>query len=180
MTRIATSNEYAELRDGSTLVIQRWFPGSAARLWRYLVDAELRRKWFADGIMQSAAGTALELVWRNDDLSGPDDPRPEGVGGEQRMPSKVIAFDEPHRLAILWGQGQVIFDLVEKGSRVLLTITHTGLDASKIGIFAGWHSHLDILSSEIEGSHRPSFWLSWTRLRDEYLARLAARQTKSA
>lgn len=172
MNHVPAPDEFAQLHEGSTLVIQRWFPGSAARLWAYLVDADLRRKWFADGVMHPEAGAALELIWRNDDLSRPADPRPDGAGGEQRMQSLVIEAIPLRRLVIAWGEGAVAFDFFESDGRVRLTITHSGLDASQTGIFAGWHSHLDILSAQISGTTVPSFWTGWMRLRDQYRSRL--------
>lgn len=174
MNHITTSEDYARLQDGSTLVIQRWFPGSAERLWKYLVDAELRQKWLADGVLTPSAGSPLELVWRNDDLSNPGDPRPDGAGGEQRMQSIVVEASPPSRLVITWGSGAVEFDLLDKDGRVRLTITHSGLDASKTAVFAGWHTHLDILSALVENSAPPSFWLTWTRLHGDYQTRLNA------
>lgn len=176
MNRVATPDEFARLQDGSTLIIQRWFPGSAARLWTYLVDADLRRKWLADGFMQATAGAPLELVWRNDDLTRPGDPRPDGRGGEHSMQSRVIEAIPPQRLVIAWGEGEVAFDLVDNEGRVRLTITHSGLDKSATDIFAGWHSHLDILSAQISGDQPPSFWPTWMRLRDQYQVRLGLRE----
>lgn len=173
MNRALASEEFAKLIDGETLVIQRWLPGNAARLWTYLVDAELRRKWLADGAMNPTPGAALELIWRNDDLSQPGDPRPEGAGGEHILQSKVIEAVAPERLVIAWGKGEVAFDLYEAGDKVRLTITHSGLDPSQTGVFAGWHSHLDILAAEISGMPPPSFWAGWMQLRDLYTQRIA-------
>lgn len=164
-------DDTARLHGGDTLVISRWLPGPAERIWRYLTDAELRRLWLADGVMVPRAGAPLELIWRNDGLSSPGDPRPEGFAEEQRMTSRVIAFDPPHRLVIAWGaSGEVAFDLLPRGDRVLLRITHSGLGdpAPRSMIAAGWHSHLDILRARLDGGAAPSFWGHWAGLRAEY------------
>lgn len=173
MNQTTANDDFARMIDGSTLVIQRWMPGSAARLWTYLVDAELRRKWFADGTIPLAAGGAFELIWRNDDLSQPGDPKPDGAGGEQRMKSEVVEVDAPRRLVIRWGNGTVTFDLQEKADRVRLTITHTGLGSAQTGIMAGWHSHLDILGALVAGSPVPSFWSGWSRVQQHYKQQIA-------
>ena len=173
MTLQSRPEDYATLKEG-TLVIQRWLPGSAERLWSWLVDADKRRLWLADGVMQPAAGTDLELIWRNSELSISGDPVPPGFPeGEQRMASRVVTFDAPRRLVFTWGKGEVAFDLLEKAGQVLLTITHTGLDAARTEIFAGWHTHLDILAAVATEASPPSFWSTWIERNRQYGDRLA-------
>lgn len=169
-------DDFAVMETASTLVIQRWLPGPAERIWRYLTDSALRRKWLAAGDMALSAGAPLELVWRNDDLSAADDPRPTGFAEEQRMESRVIAVDPMRLLTIAWGKGDVTFELREQGDRVLLTLTHRGLDdaAAPTMIAAGWHMHLDILGAEAAGDSPTSFWSGWRRLRDVYAKRMTA------
>ncbi len=174
MTRHDDIDAFAAMTEGSTLVIQRWLPGPAERVWRYLTDSELRRKWLASGEMELVAGTPLELVWRNDDLSDADDPRPGEFAEEQRMQSRVIEVDPMRMLRIAWGTGDVTFTLKEKAERVLLTVTHRGLeDPDERRVTApGWHMHLDILVAALSGTRPPSFWSGWTRLQDVYDGRL--------
>lgn len=176
MTLQETVDPFAQWREGATLVIQRWLPGPAERIWQYLTDSDLRRQWLAAGDMTLAPGAPLELVWRNDDLSHGDDPRPDGFSGEHRMQSHVIAADPPRLLSFTWGQGAVTFELREKGDRVLLTVTHTGLDdgGARTMIAAGWHMHLDILGAVAMDRPAASFWSGWTALRATYRDRLPA------
>ena len=174
MTRDTASQDFARLQGGSTLVIQRWLPGPVDRLWRYLTESELRRKWLASGDMTLEPGAPLELVWRNDTLSAPDDHRPDGFSEVQRMDSAVIAVEPMRSLTIAWGAGDVTFELEPKGDRVLLTLTHRGLDdaSQRTMIAAGWHMHLDILGADVSGETAGSFWSGWTRLRAAYEQRL--------
>ncbi len=175
MTIMDRLDDYATLQDSSTLAIQRWLPGPAERIWRYLTDGDLRRKWLAAGDMELAPGTPLELVWRNGDLSAASDPRPEGFPEEQRMQSHVIAVDPMRLLTIAWGNGGVTFELKEQGEKVLLTLTHRGLvdPSARTMIAAGWHMHLDILGAEVAETTAGSFWSGWVKLRDQYESRLA-------
>lgn len=53
-------DEFAKMTDRSTLVVQRWLPGPIDRVWNYLTDSELRRKWLAAGEMDLAPGASLE------------------------------------------------------------------------------------------------------------------------
>lgn len=174
MTDMEKVDDFAHMVNGSTLVIQRWLPGPAERIWCYLTDGELRSKWLAAGDMELAPDGACELIWRNDTLSREDDLRPEGFPEEQRMQSRVIEARPVHFLKIAWGSGDVTFELKEKGDRVLLTLTHTGLTGPEPleYITGGWHMHLDILVAVVSGAEPPSFWTGWQKLRDEYVRRL--------
>lgn len=168
--------DFARLTEGSTLVIQRWLPGPVDRIWRYLTDSDLRRRWLAAGDMDLAPGAQFELVWRNDDLSDQDDTRPQGFPAEQRMASHVIAVDPMRLLTIAWGKGDVTFQLAPRGDRVLLTITHRGLDdaSARSMIAAGWHMHLNILAARMADQPAASFWAGWSRLRDHYQAAISS------
>lgn len=162
----------ARMTEDGTLVLQRWLPGPATRLWSYLVDGEKRRLWLAAGEIGTAPGAAFELTWRNDDLSDASDPRPDGFPEVQHLQSRVIAVDPPRQLVIAWGTGEVSFELAERGDRVLLTLRHTGLaqGATRAKIAGGWHMHLEILGDRLAGRPAASFWSGWTRLRDRYAA----------
>jgi uncharacterized protein YndB with AHSA1/START domain len=165
---------HARMIGDATLVIQRWLPGSAERLWRYLTDSDLRQRWLAVGAMTIEAGAPLELVWRNDALSAATDRRPAGMPEVQRMQSRILAVEPMRMLQIAWGNGDVTFTLEEKGNRVLLTVTHRGIDggAEQRSLAAGWHMHLDILVSLTSGAEAPTFWSGWTALQGLYGHRL--------
>ncbi|WP_102110200.1 SRPBCC family protein [Oceaniglobus roseus] len=174
MTAETLESGFGTLADETTLVIQRWLPGPASRVWRYLTDSDLRAQWLAAGDMRLEAGAPVELVWRNGDLCAADDPRPADFPEEHRLQSRVIAVEPMTRLTIAWGAGDVTFDLREKGDRVLLTVTHRGIAerGGRVMIGAGWHMHLDVLVARVSGTPAPSFWSGWTRLRAAYDARL--------
>ena len=46
----AKVDAYGALSEPSTLTIQRMLPGPIERVWAYLTDSDLRRKWLAAGI----------------------------------------------------------------------------------------------------------------------------------
>jgi uncharacterized protein YndB with AHSA1/START domain len=175
MTRHQPEDLYGALIEPTTLTIQRWLPGPVERIWNYLVDGDMRRRWLASGVLPEHVGQGFELTWRNDTLSRDDDPRPEGFGAEQNMRSELLAIVPMQHLAIAWGTGKVVFDLAPKGDRVLLTLTHSGLGdtATLVMIGAGWHMHLDILLALAEGREPGSFWSGWQELKADYRARLS-------
>jgi len=168
---------YGELIEPTTLRIQRLLPGPIERIWAYLTDSELRRKWMAAGDMEMKAGAPFELVWRNDELTDPPGERPAGFGGEHRMQSRITEFDPPRKLSITWNStGDVTFELEPKGKGVLLTVIHRRFPdrAMLLKHLAGWHMHLDVLVARASGEEPAPFWDGWSGFMKEYDARLPA------
>ncbi|MGQ3073152.1 MAG: SRPBCC family protein [Ferrovibrionaceae bacterium] len=175
MNDVMPVDAHGKLIEAATLKIQRVLPGPIDRIWRYLTDGNLRRQWLAAGEMELRIGSALELVWRNDELSDQPTTRPEGFAAEMRMASRVTELDPPRRLAIAWGNsGDVSFDLETRGSNVLLTVIHRRLPDRDmlLKVSAGWHAHLDLLVEVANGRKTAPFWESWGRLHREYDQRL--------
>ncbi|WP_169711736.1 SRPBCC family protein [Henriciella litoralis] len=173
MTSQPDEDDFAILTEPTTLVIKRWLPGKRERVWDYLADSDLRRKWLASGDMPATPGDTFTLTWRNSELS-PDAPAPDGKGGEHSMESEIVTFDPPKTLEFIWGNGTVTFDLEQKGEKTLLTLTHTGIEtrSNRVGISTGWHAHLNLLVAEIGGTERGSFWASYDALKTIYEARV--------
>jgi uncharacterized protein YndB with AHSA1/START domain len=176
MNDVAEPEAYGALIEPTTLEIQRILPGPIERIWRYLTDSELRRKWLAAGVMDAKVGAEFELVWRNDELTTPPGKRPDGFSAEHRIQSRVLECDPPHKLAFTFGTaGEVTFTLAPAGERVRLTVTHRRLPerSTKLKVSAGWHAHLDILVAIASGAAAPApFWDSWVRLQQDYDQRL--------
>lgn len=168
---------YGELIEPTTLRIQRLLPGPIERIWSYLTDGDMRRKWLAAGSMEMRVGAPFELVWRNDELNDPPSKRPPGFAEENRMQSHVTECDPPRRISFTWNNsGDVTFELEPKGTGVLLTVIHRRLPdrSTLLKVSAGWHMHLDILVARAGGAEPPAFWDGWTRLHAEYDRRLPA------
>ena len=177
MTERAPLDGYGVLTEPATLTIQRLLPGPIERVWAYLTESELRRKWLAAGEMEMTVGAPFELVWRNDELTQPPGQRPPGFGPEHRMQSRITELDPPRRLVITWGQsGDVTFELEPRGNLVQLTLTHRRLPdrGTMLMVGAGWHMHLDILVARASGKEPTPYWDGWTRLRQDYDRRLPA------
>ena len=176
MTDTATVSAHGELIAPMTVRLERMLPGPVERVWSYLADSELRGRWLATGDLPQQPGGKVELVWRNDDLSGRQEQRPADVPAERRMACEVIRAEPPRLLVLGWGAGgsEVTFELEPKGPEVKLTVTHRRLPdrGNLLGVSAGWHAHLDILAGVLRGGELPLFWANWTRLRGEYDARL--------
>ena len=175
MNQLAPLDAYGELIEPTTLKIQRLLPGPIERVWGYLTQSDLRRRWLASGEMQMKAGTSVELTWRNDELTNPPGKRPDGFGAEHSMESRITEIDPPHKLGFTFGvHGHVTIALQPAGQRVLLTLTHRNLPdrATMLKVSAGWHMHLDVLVARVSGEEPAPFWDGWARLKDEYDRRI--------
>ncbi len=162
---------YGQLVENATLVIKRRLRGPIERVWQYLTDGELRRKWLAAGTMEQKVGASFELIWRNDELTDPPGMRPEGFGDEHRMTCEVLEIEPQRKLTFPWsGTGDVTFELEAQGKDVLLTVTHRRISDRnmRLMIGAGWHMHLHILVARSNGQKTEPFWNGWSRLREEY------------
>jgi uncharacterized protein YndB with AHSA1/START domain len=177
VTHLASPDIYGVLTEPATLKIERLLPGPIERVWAYLTESELRRRWLAAGPMEMSVGASFELIWRNDELSNPPSQRPPGFPEEHRMKGRITELDPPSKLAITWGNtGGVSFDLERRGDQVLLTLIHRRLPdrSTLLNVSAGWHMHLDLLVNQIKGGEPTPFWDGWGRLHKEYDQRIPA------
>lgn len=175
MNAAASRDAYGTLIEPTTLKIQRLLPGPIERVWAYVTDGELRRKWLAAGKMEMKAGTSFEFVWRNDELTNPPGNKPEGFGEEHRMTSRITELDPPRKISFTWrDSGDVTIELEEKGKEVLLTLIHRRLPnrSTMLMVGAGWHMHLDVLVARARGEEPAPFWDGWLKLKQDYDRRL--------
>lgn len=177
MTDPTVIDPYGVLTEPATLTIQRLLPGPIERVWAWLTESDLRRRWLAAGDMHLEVGAAFELVWRNSRLTDPSGSRPDGFSEEHRMECRITELDPPHQLSFTWqGSGDVTFALEPRGDEVLLTVIHRRLRDRKMMLMvgAGWHTHLDLLAARSRNQAAQPFWDTWNRLRQAYDQRLPA------
>ncbi len=168
-------NDYGKLIAPDTLYFERLLPGPAERIWKYLTKPELRGKWFASGPMNLEENGKIEFHFNHPSLSDQPDPAPEKYK-EHDQPSKSVAtvlkVEPPRLLSFLWDEGEIIITLTDKDDdNVLLTLTHKRLASEKdirVGIMAGWHTHLNILRDLLNGIACQGFWQTHMRLENEY------------
>ena len=175
MNERVNPDAYGVLTEPATLTIQRFLPGPIERVWAYLTESDLRRKWLASGHMEMRVGAPFELVWRNSELTDPPGKRPDGFGEEHRMQSEITELDPPRKLAFTWGKsGGVSMELEPRGERVLLTVIHRRLPdrGMMVGVSTGWHTHLDMLAARLAGEEPEPFWDGFIRLRKDYDERI--------
>ena len=82
-----TDAPYGTLSEPATLTMDRLLPGPIERVWTWITDSDHRRRWLAAGPMELTPGGAVDLVWRNDELTTPPGTRPEGMKTIRRATS---------------------------------------------------------------------------------------------
>jgi uncharacterized protein YndB with AHSA1/START domain len=176
----AAAAEYGIITEAGAVRFERLLPGPIERVWEYLTDSGKRARWLAAGPMDLRPGGEMELVWRNGDLAGPDQPVPpefERFAGEHRMKGRILRVEPPRLLVHSWDEdSEVVYELAERGDKVLLTLTNRRLPnrAEMVGVSGGWHTHLEMLAADLEGRAPPRFWDLVGRYRTEYEARTPA------
>ena len=177
MSELQNKDRYGAVIEDATLKIERLLPGPIERVWAYLTESDLRRKWLAAGDMELAPGAPFRFTWRNDELTDPPGAKPEGFGSEHSMESEVTEVDPPRRLSFTWGEtGGVTFALEPQGDQVLLTVIHRRVSERKtlLDVSTGWHAHLDVLAARLAGEEPAPFWDHFLTLRKDYEERLSA------
>lgn len=171
-------NDYGTLIDAKTIQFKRLLPGSIDEVWSYLVESDKRMKWFAAGKTELSVGGAVELEFRNGELSSlPDEPPsdkyhdlPETVS----FVGRVVHCSPPTILSFVWPgekeDSEVTFELQKSGDQVLFTITHKriGRQNELLSACAGWHTHLDILADVLNRGNSRPFWVTHNALELEY------------
>ena len=174
----APSGEYGVVTEAGAIRFERLLPGPIERVWEYLTVPEKRRLWLADGSMELKPGGDMELVWRNSELARPDEPLPQRFAQYEgaSMKGRVIRVEPPRLLVHSWDEdAEVIYELSERGDKVLLTLTNRKLagTAALRDVAGGWHSHLAVLAARLEGREGPRFWQLVERAEAEYRQRIA-------
>ena len=172
--------EYGVITEAGAVRFERLLPGPIERVWAYITDSDKRARWLASGPMDLRPGGEMELIWRNGELAGADQPPPEEFqkfAGEHRMKGRILRIEPPRLLVHSWDEdAEVCYELEERGDKVLLTLTNRRLPnrAELVGVSGGWHTHLEMLAAELEGRGKPPFWDLVARFQPEYEARTPA------
>lgn len=148
------------------LRFERTLDAPVDTVWRYLMEPELRAKWFMGGETEPHVGGKFGLTFDHGALSDGDVPTPERYAANvgKSWFETIEAIDPPHSLTLSWDGGKagtVAFELAPlDGGRTQLTLTHSGLrgsdDARNFG--GGWGSHLDVLQRRLAGQPVPNYW----------------------
>ncbi|GAB5403950.1 MAG: SRPBCC family protein [Aureliella sp.] len=171
-------SEFAKLVCDDGIEIIRILPASIERVWAFLVDPELRQKWFCGGIMGEKAGEPFVMEFDNSRLSVslPPEAKADACNASERMQGTLTHFEPPHKLAYSWpgetkaDDSHVSIELEDLGGETRLRLRHTRVAdlRNRTEAAAGWHAHFDVLCSVISGNTALDFWGSHNAARAEY------------
>ncbi|NTX50909.1 SRPBCC family protein [Myxococcus sp. CA039A] len=172
--------EYGIVTEPQTVRIERVLPGPIERVWAFLTDSEKRGKWLAAGELEPRVGGRVELHFLHSTLSHEPLPkRYEVMRNGHRHLGHVTRYEPPHALSYTWAEqtgapSEVSFELSERGTEVLLVLTHRRLTtrADRVSVASGWDTHLGILDDQLSGHAPRGFWSTHARLEADYEQRL--------
>lgn len=148
-----------------TLVFERELDAPRETVWQYVIDPELRARWFMGGPTEPKVGGKLGMTMAHDNLSDEEVPFPERYAPHQgkAWSETITEIDPPRLLAFTWDEGkngQVAIELDDLGERTRLTLTHSGIPNrdGAISFGGGWGAHLDVLERRLRGEHIANFW----------------------
>ena len=176
-------SDHGIVTEAGTVRFERLLPAPIERVWDYLADSELRRRWFAGGEFDLRPGGALTLVFRNSELGPEGEEMPHKYRQYEGMVSKgeVVRAEPPRLLVFEWFEEEgpateVSWELEPRGEQTLFTLTHRRLPnrAMTVDVSGGWHLHLDVLEDVLAGRPRRPFWPANARYTEEYEARIPA------
>ena len=175
-------SDYGIVTESGAVRFERLLPAPPERVWDYLTDSDLRRRWFAGGDMALRPGGELTLFFRNSELSPADEDVPEKFRKYEGFESKgrVLRAEPPRLLVFEWFEEsgpptEVEFALERRGEQTLLTLTHRRLASrdAMVDVSGGWHLHLDVLEDVLAGRSLRPFWARQGGLEAAYRARMA-------
>jgi uncharacterized protein YndB with AHSA1/START domain len=171
--------------DSHTVEYRRLLPGPIELVWDYLTKPELLKTWFNGVMLEPRVGGAIEVRFTER----------KGECGTAGVHGVIRAFRKPHSFAFSWVQqrrqpdgsikasdeGEVRFELQERGDKVLLTLRHAGIPAHELPNYGGgWHAYLDNLDSHISGAGPIDVMETFRNLRPRYEDKAAALQRSGA
>ena len=176
-------SDYGVVTEAGSVRFERLLAAPIERVWDYLTDSELRRKWFAGGDMEVRPGGAVTLVFRNAELSPGDEAVPEKYRRYEGFESRgeIVRAEPPRLLVWNWFEEsgpptEVSWALEPRGDGTLLTLTHRRLAnrAAMVNVSGGWHLHLDVLEDVLADRPPRPFWARNAKLEEEYGDRIPA------
>jgi uncharacterized protein YndB with AHSA1/START domain len=149
-----------------SLRFERLLDAPIEKVWRFLIEPDLRARWFMGRPTEPIMGGKLGLTMNHDRLSDDDVPTPERFRShvDANWAERITRIEAPNMLAFTWDEekaGEVTIELAEEeNGKTRLVLTHSGLrgcdDAENFG--SGWHSHLAALERRVRGDGVANFW----------------------
>ena len=175
------AQSFGRVDAGNVLHMERLLPAPPGQAWNWFAERAPRAHRLAEGDIPLSGDGPVDLLFDHAELSPYVLPAPEAFRRYEgsRMHGRLVVCEASRVLAFTWGEaqgdGEVRFELSPRGEATALVLTHTKLSdmEMRIGVAAGWHTHLAMLLPRMQGAAPPAFWPLHMRLREEYAARFA-------
>ena len=161
-----TTTPMAERTSPTSIRIERVLAKPVERVWRYLVESDLRARWLCAGRVGTRAGDSIEFAFDHRRLG--DSPPPERFAevAQVDLVGTILEIEPPERIAFAWPSEEgaedtlvtIVLTAVEGGTRLVLTHESMPSDDDLFSASAGWHVHLDILVCLCGDTATPDFW----------------------
>lgn len=129
----------AEVETGFTLRLTRSYPNPIERLWAAVSQAGELTAWMdCPAWLEARVGGHVHIEF----------------GPEGALDGVVCACEPDRRLAYVWDNSIVCWDLRPDGNGCELEFAHIGVRAEHVaGLGAGWHAFLDHLGPYLAGNY---------------------------
>lgn len=173
-------NGYATRIAPDAIRLERLLPGPIEKVWAFLTDPGKRSRWLCGGEFELRVGGKVTLDFNHSLIS--HEPTPEKYRDmPMRSTGEMLRLEPPKLLEFTWHEAagahsKVTWELAERGSQVLFTITHTQVRerAMLLSVSAGWDVHVGILDDVLAGCAPRGFWSSHDQREKEYEKRFPA------
>ena len=147
------------------LRFERLLDAPVATVWRWIVDPELRARWFMGGLTDLRPEGTLGLTIDHDRLSDGPVPTParyREYAGRSWF-ERIVRVEPEQLLAFEWdggAEGLVTITLAAEGDRTRLKLVHAGITGrdGAINFAGGWGAHLAVLERRLKGEAVRNFW----------------------
>jgi len=172
-TADAVMSGMGSIVNSHTVRFERVLPAPVDVVWEHLTSASGIKPWLkADAILEPCDGSQIELRFET----------PDPVNNHLYIVRGLVSeYSKPRTFAFSWFEiasdlsSNVHMQLDARGHETFLVLTHTRIAPDfmpKVG--AGWHAHLDTLSSLLRGEEPIDFLPVYNELVQRYAAVLAA------
>jgi uncharacterized protein YndB with AHSA1/START domain len=156
-----------ETRDDGLSVIrfERHIAHPIERVWAALTDPDQMIRWWGEGDLDLVEGGRFTVTWQNTD----------DAGHRPVMHATITRLDPPRLLETRGGDhGDLRWELRPEGEGTLLSLTSTLELPEQFRTMhpAGWHWHLDALSTSLDGGDVDLVEVTgWDAIHERYVAR---------
>ncbi len=147
------------------LRFERLLDAQISTVWRWIVNPELRARWFMGGPTDLRPNGALGLTMDHDHLSDGSVSTParyQEFSGRS-WSERIVRVEPEQLLAFEWdggAEGLVTITLAAEGDQTRLVLVHTGITGrtSAVNFAGGWGAHLAVLDRRLKGELVANFW----------------------